>query len=256
MTEKTEKHEKLHFDKCMILGTEFAVSTVKDAASLIIAERGALSGEYICFSNVHTTVTAHDKEKYRAVLNGSALTFPDGAPIAGLMRKSGFKAERVAGPDFMAEVFKKSAEAGLSHFFYGSSEKTLKALRERLTGSYPGIKIAGMYSPPYRKLTEEEDRAATEMIKASGAEFIWIGLGAPKQEKWMAKHKGCFEGVMFGVGAGFDFHAGTVKRAPQIWQKLGLEWLYRLFSDPKRLFKRYLVTNTRFIIYTRGMRRG
>ena len=109
-----------------------------------------------------------------------------------------------------------------------------------------------MYSPPFRKLTEEEDAEITDMIRSSGAELIWVGLGAPKQERWMAAHKGLFDGVMLGVGAGFDFHAGTVKRAPKAWQKLGLEWLYRLMSDPKRLFRRYLVTNTKFILYTLG----
>ncbi|HAG69314.1 MAG TPA: glycosyltransferase [Lachnospiraceae bacterium] len=199
---------------------------------------------------------AHDDALYRQVLNSSALTFPDGAPVARLMRKRGFETERVAGPDFMEEVFKLTARDGrLSHFFYGSSEKTLALLKERLNSRFPGIRIAGMYSPPFRELTKEEDEAVTERIKSSGAELIWIGLGAPKQEKWMFKHKGAFCGVMLGVGAGFDFHAGTVKRAPLSWQRLGLEWLYRLISDPRRLFKRYLVTNTKFILYTAGMGR-
>ena len=234
-----------------VLGVEFAASTTEEAVRLTAAHIKDLSGGYICFSNVHTTVMACDDEGYRDILNGSALTFPDGAPVARLLRKQGLGAERVAGPDFMGEMFDHSRnDCGLSHFFYGSREDTLSKLKERLTDRYPGLRIAGMYSPPFRKLTEEEDINITEMIRSSGAELIWVGLGAPRQERWMAEHKGLFDGVMLGVGAGFDFHAGTVKRAPESWQKLGFEWLYRLLSDPKRLFGRYLVTNTKFILYT------
>ena len=113
------------------------------------------------------------------------------------------------------------------------------------------MNIVGMYSPPFRELTEEEDAAAVKMINDSGADLVWIGLGAPKQEKWMAAHKGKINGVMLGVGAGFDFHAGTIDRAPKLIQGIGLEWLYRLFQNPRRLFKRYLVTNTKFILYSK-----
>lgn len=243
--------------KTNILGTEFAVFSREGAAKAVYEGRKALSGEYICFANVHVTVTAHDDPSYQKILNGSAYTFADGAPIARLMRKQGFSgAERVAGPDFITDLIGLCCEAGYSHFFYGSSEEVLSLLYSNLTKRFPGIKIAGTYSPPYRELTPEEDREIIEKIESSGADFIWVGLGAPKQEKWMALHRGIFSGVMLGVGAGFDFHAGTVKRAPKTWQRLGLEWLYRLLSDPKRLFKRYFVTNTKFLWYTRGLRRG
>ena len=251
--------ENLHINKCNIIGTDFcAPAGVSEAAALIVAERKALAGQYICFSNVPTTVMAHDDEAYRHILNEAAFTFPDGAPIAKLIRKKGVsQAKRVAGPDCMAELFRLSQEnRELTHFFYGSSEKTLSLLKEKLLERYPQIRIVGMYAPPFRELTEAEDLTVTEKINASGAQFIWVGLGAPKQEKWMAAHAGRFAGVMLGVGAGFDFHAGTVKRAPRSMQRLGLEWLYRLFMDPKRLFKRYLVTNTKFILYTKGMRQG
>ena len=249
----SEKPGDIKLNTAKALGVEFAASTTEEAVRLTTSHIKDLSGGYICFSNVHTTVMACDNEEYRDILNGSVLTFPDGAPVARLLRKQGLKAERVAGPDFMGEMFELSRnDCGLSHFFYGSREETLSKLKERLTERYPGIRIAGMYSPPFRKLTEEEDAEITDMIRSSGAELIWVGLGAPKQERWMAAHKGLFDGVMLGVGAGFDFHAGTVKRAPKAWQKLGLEWLYRLMSDPKRLFRRYLVTNTKFILYTLG----
>ena len=215
-----------------------------------------LRGKYVCFSNVHTTVMASDDKEYRDILNGSAYTFPDGNPIANKIAMGGYpEAERVAGPDFMEEVFRLSMESGEKHFFYGSSEKTIEALKTKLKERFPYMNIVGMYSPPFRELTEEEDAAAVKMINDSGADLVWIGLGAPKQEKWMAAHKDKINGVMLGVGAGFDFHAGTVDRAPKLIQGIGLEWLYRLFQNPRRLFKRYLVTNTKFILYSRFKRK-
>ena len=149
----------------------------------------------------------------------------------------------------MEHMFRDTQDGRLSHFFYGASQETLDALKDNLLKKYPGIDIRGMYSPPFRALSEEEDRADVNLINGSGADIIWIGLGAPKQEKWMNAHKGEIGGVMMGVGAGFDFHAGTIKRAPKWIQKIGLEWLFRLFQDPGRLFKRYFVTNGKFIWY-------
>ena len=242
--------------KCPVLGVEYTTTNLTDAASYLLNHSKELSGKYVCFSNVHTTVMAADDKEYRTILNDSAATFPDGKPVADKIMAHGYgEAERVAGPDLMAELFRRSEGTGLKHFFYGSTEITLDALRKNLTEKYPYMNIAGMYSPPFRDLTEEEDAEITDLINASGADFVWIGLGAPKQEKWMASHEGRINGVMLGVGAGFDFHAGTVKRAPHILQNLGLEWLYRLFQNPKRLIKRYFITNTKFILYT-AFRKG
>lgn len=147
----------------------------------------------------------------------------------------------------MGEVFKTSAKKGYRHYFYGSKEETLEKLYQKLNENYPGIQIAGMYSPPFRPLTEEEDKAVIERINETKPDFVWVGLGAPKQERWMAAHQGEINGLMIGVGAGFDYYAENIKRAPMWMQKSNLEWLYRLIQDPKRLFKRYLVTNTKFI---------
>ena len=150
----------------------------------------------------------------------------------------------------MEQMFIRGREGnGLSHFFYGSSQETLDVLREILQKKYPGLKIAGMYSPPFRPLTEEEDEAVIEMINESNADIIWVGLGAPKQENWMYEHQDKVKGLMFGVGAGFDYHAGKLKRAPRWMQRMSLEWLMRLLQDPRRLWKRYLVTNIKFIWY-------
>ena len=154
---------------------------------------------------------------------------------------------RTTGPSQMGEIFAVSAAMKYRHYFYGGSEETIRILREKLEKNYPGIQIAGMYSPPFRPLTEEEDAEAIARINDTEADFVWVGLGAPKQEKWMAEHQGKVKGLMIGVGAGFDYFAGNIKRAPQWMQKANLEWLYRLLQDPKRLFKRYFVTNIEFI---------
>ena len=162
--------------------------------------------------------------------------------------------QRTTGPDFMEQIFRISAEKGYRHYFYGSTQQTLDSLFASLQKKYPGIQIAGMYSPPFRPLTAEEDEMVVRQIMASNPDFIWVGLGAPKQEIWMADHKGKVNALMVGVGAGFDYFVGNIQRAPQWMQKCNLEWLYRLIQDPKRLFKRYLHTNPAFIwhAYIRG----
>ena len=237
-------------EHCDLFGIHYAVARTEEAVLHVIRHIHELSGEYICFSNVHTSVMGKENQDYRRVLNGAAFTFPDGNPIAQFQQKMGHElSERVAGPDFMEHMFRNTADGQLSHFFYGASQETLDALKVNLEKKYPGIVIKGMYSPPFRPLSEEEDKADIEMINAAGADIVWIGLGAPKQEKWMQAHKGLIHGVMMGVGAGFDFHAGTIKRAPKWIQNFGLEWLYRLFQDPGRLVKRYVVTNGKYMYY-------
>lgn len=233
-----------------LFGVNYAVTRPEEAVYYVMRNEANLRGEYICFSNVHTLVMAREDANYRRVLNSAAFTFADGKPIAMLQQKRiDTESRRVAGPDFMDHMFKNTQDGKLSHFFYGSTPETLDALKLKLESKYPGIIIKGMYSPPFRELSTEEDIIDVDTINSSGADIIWIGLGAPKQEKWMNMHKGKINGIMMGVGAGFDFHAGTIKRAPKWMQKIGLEWLYRLSQDPERLFKRYLVTNTKFIWY-------
>lgn len=231
---------------CKILGTDILVTNMDHTVHLIESEIGQLKGEYICVGNVHTTVMAHDDPHYHRVQSEAAFVLPDGKPLSVYSRKHGFpEAERVTGPDLMLALFAR--DNGLKHYFYGSTEKTLAMLEEKLRGTYPDIQIVGMEAPPFRELTKEEDEEAVRRINASGADVIWVGLGAPKQENWMHAHKEKVGGVMIGVGAGFDYHAGNIKRAPVWMQRLSLEWLYRLLQDPKRLFKRYLVTNTRYL---------
>ncbi len=233
-----------------VLGVHYPVTNLSEAVAMVSHSLEQLAGKYICFSNVHTTMMAQDDPEYLQILNQSAYTFPDGTPIAKTQRKAGYEeAQRVAGPDFMEEMFLQTVGREKKHFFYGSTQETLDALKQNLKKYYLDLQIAGMYSPPFRDLTKEEDADIVRMIRDADADYIWIGLGAPKQEKWMAAHQNLFRGVMLGVGAGFDFHARTVQRAPKWIQTIGLEWFYRLLQDPKRLWKRYFVTNMKFLWY-------
>lgn len=231
---------------CNILGTDIAVTNMAETVSCLEHDIDALRGKYICVANVHTTVMAHDDAAYRQVQRESAFSLPDGKPLSVYSKKHGFpEAERVTGPDLMGELFAR--DNGLRHYFYGGTPETLEILSKTLTEKYPHLVIAGMVSPPFRALTPEEDAAEIRKINDARADIIWVGLGAPKQENWMYQHKGQTCGVMIGVGAGFDYHAGTIKRAPMWMQKASLEWLYRLLQEPKRLFGRYLKTNFRFL---------
>ena len=246
------------FPVCDILGVHVCVTSIPEVAALLKEQIEELRGKYLCVSNVHTTVMAYENPDYMAVQNGAAYVLPDGKPLSVVSRKRGFyKAQRVAGPDLMGELFRDAEQNGsaLKHYFYGGSPETIAALETRLKENYPHLKTVGFVSPPFRSLTEEEDEEAVRLMNESGADILWVGLGAPKQENWMNAHEGRVHAVMLGVGAGFDFHAGTVKRAPKWMQKCSLEWLYRLCQEPGRLFKRYLKTNLKFIRLVRAENR-
>lgn len=236
---------------CEIMGVRIAVTDMETTVRRIEEHLDDWRGEYICVANVHTTVTAHDDPSYRAVQNGAVMALPDGGPLSQYSRRKGFaQAARVTGPDLMKEMLRESAQKHYRHYFYGSTQETLDILREKITRNYPGAVIAGMASPPFRPLTEEEDAAAVAAINEAHPDFVWVGLGAPKQERWMAAHQGRVHALMLGVGAAFDYEAGNIRRAPRWMQRCNLEWLYRLLQDPKRLFKRYFVTNTKFLWWT------
>lgn len=237
-------------ERTNIFGVNYCIAKTEEAVHHVLEHLEELRGQYICFSNVHTTVMAKEDHSYAEILNCASMVFPDGAPIAKIQSKRGFDfVERVAGPDFMENMFIDTMDGKVSHYFYGSTEKTLSHLRDQLQLKYPGLIIKGMYSPPFRQLTDEEDAEDVRRINESGADIVWVGLGAPKQEKWMNAHQGKVNAVMMGVGAGFDFHAGTIQRAPRWMRKIGMEWLYRLVKDPVRLFSRYIVTNIKFVLY-------
>ncbi|HAT4174598.1 WecB/TagA/CpsF family glycosyltransferase [Clostridium perfringens] len=250
MKDKNSSNKKIEFklETCNILGVNINVTNMKSTVSYITENLDSLKGDYICVSNVHTTVMAYEDKKYMKIQNSAAMALPDGKPLSIVSKKRGYKeAERVTGPDLMEQIFKISKENNYKHYFYGSTEETLELLKKNLNNKYPEINIVGVYSPPFRKLTDQEIFEIEKKINDSNADFVWVGLGAPKQEIWMYENRNKINSLMIGVGAGFDYHAGNIKRAPIIMRNLSLEWLYRLMQDPKRLFKRYFFTNIKFI---------
>lgn len=235
-------------ERCTILNTNINVTNMDEVIQTLESSLEERRGDYICVANVHTTVMAFRNEKYQKIQNNSWLTLPDGKPLSIVSQKRGFTgAQRVSGPDFMEKVFEISQQKNYRHFFYGSTNKTLKMLKENIEKKYSYLNIVGMYSPPFRPLTEEEDQQIITMINETKPDLVWVGLGAPKQEIWMAEHKNRIRAIMIGVGAAFDFEAGMIKRAPKWMQEMCLEWLYRILQDPKRLIPRYVSTNVAFL---------
>jgi len=212
-----------------------------------LAKKRESSCVVIC--NVHSVVTAMHEPQHSKALILADIVAPDGAPIAWMLRRLGYTDQkRINGPDLMWKYCTLAEKLNESIFLYGSEPETLELLQQRLKIAFPMLKIAGAYSPPFHELTQEEDDSVVQKINASGAGSVWVSLGCPKQELWMAQHRGKVNAVMIGVGAAFDYHARIITRAPIWMQEYGLEWLHRLNADPKRLWKRYLFTNSMFIV--------
>jgi N-acetylglucosaminyldiphosphoundecaprenol N-acetyl-beta-D-mannosaminyltransferase len=231
-----------------VFGSPIDVIGWQEAISRIAGWAAARESRYVCICNAHSVVTATSDAAFSVAVQQADMATPDGAPVAWLIRKQTGQAQhRINGPDLMWRYLAEGAGHGGPVFLYGGTEKTLQILRSRLTEAFPDLLIAGTYSPPFRSLTVEEDERVVEMINTSGASTVWVSLGCPKQEKWMAEHRGRIRAVMIGIGAAFDYHAGTLNRAPLWMQRKGLEWLHRLASEPGRLWKRYLATNSLFI---------
>jgi N-acetylglucosaminyldiphosphoundecaprenol N-acetyl-beta-D-mannosaminyltransferase len=221
----------------------------EDVISRMVSWAAQRQSRYVALCNVHSVVTASKNEAHNKVLAQADLVLPDGAPVAWALRREGFShQQRINGPDLTWRYLAVAERLGQSVFFYGSSESTLAKLRARIEKQFPKLRIAGMVPPPFRELTAEEDQAHVDLINRSGANVLFVGLGCPKQEAWMASHRGRIQAVMVGVGAAFDYHAGTIRRAPAWMQRLGMEWAYRLMSEPRRLLKRYASTNSVFIL--------
>lgn len=200
---------------------------------------------------VPAVISARENEAYAKMYEEASVAAIDGMPIVKMGLKKGFVCERCAAPDIMGLVFEESIKRNKTHYFYGGNdEDVLKKLRTNLERKYEGIRIVGMYSPPFRNLSDEEDKKICNEINRLRPDFIWVGIGAPKQEKWMQGHREKIQGaVMLGVGAGFNFFAGTLKKAPAWMENASLEWLYRLVKEPKRLWKRYILGGIKFLYY-------
>jgi len=243
------KVDKNKIPVCNILGVDIAAIDMDWLVDFTQKNIKNLSGNYMCVSNVHTTVMAYENKYYCDIQNGGIMAIPDGGPLSSVGRSRGYnQMARTTGPDYLREILRISKENEYKHYFFGSTQDTLKKLRMKISQEFPGVQITGMYSPPFRSLTHEENLQIVDIINRSAPDFIWVGLGAPKQEQWMAQHQGKVSGFMVGVGAAFDYLAGNINRAPLWMQKNNLEWLYRLIQDPVRLFSRYVVTNSKFVL--------
>ena len=234
-----------------VLGAPIDVLSPAEAVARIAAWALRRESRVVCMCNVHSVVTASKDPEFMRVIEAADMAAPDGAPVAWMLRRLGAAAQtRVAGPELMLQYCAHAAACGESLFLYGGTEATLRRLQSRLCQRWPALQIAGALAPPFRILTAAEDDAIVETINASGAATVWVGLGCPKQELWMAAHRTRVQAVMIGVGAAFDFHAGTRPRAPEWMRKRGLEWLFRLATEPRRLGRRYAVTNLAFMYGT------
>jgi N-acetylglucosaminyldiphosphoundecaprenol N-acetyl-beta-D-mannosaminyltransferase len=205
---------------------------------------------YVCVCNVHTVMAAREDPRLHAALQGSSLNVPDGQPLVWAVNALGYPlASRVYGPELMSRACARAAASGQQFYLYGGrNQGALVQLALNLRQRHPGIKIVGGYSPPHRPLSEEEQDAIVEEINHSRADVVWVGIGVPKQEKWMAQMRPRLHApVLIGVGAAFDFHAGLVPQAPNWLQEAGLEWAYRLAHEPRRLWRRYMRYNPRFV---------
>ena len=232
-----------------VIGVPIDVLGWDDAVARIAAWAGQRVSRVVCICNVHSVVTARQDPAFALALAQADLATPDGAPVAWMLRRLGHARQaRINGPDLMWRCCADAAARGTSVYLYGGTVEVSARLQQRLRAAFPALRIAGVASPPFRELSADEDAAAVAAINASGAGVVWVSLGCPKQELWMHAHRGRVHAVMVGVGAAFDYHAGTTPRAPRWMQQAGLEWLHRLASEPRRLGRRYLVTNTLFIV--------
>ncbi len=232
-----------------VLGAFVDALTWDEVLARISAWAAARESRYVCLCNAHMVVTTRQDNDFLRVVNEADMATPDGMPVAWMLRRLGFHGQqRISGANVMWRYFELAEARSQAVYFYGSTEATLTLLSAKLREAFPRLRIAGTHSPPFRALTAEEDAADVARINESGAGAVFVGLGCPKQETWMAAHRGRIRAVMFGVGAAFEFHAGVINRAPLWMQRYGLEWLHRLWSEPGRLWKRYLVTNTLFIL--------
>lgn len=219
-------------------------SAIEKIAELV---RGG-DGGYVCFSTVHMVMESHDNPEYAAKVNGADFIITDGMPLVWMQKLQGRRdAARVRANDLMILLCEYAAKNNLSVGFYGGKQEVIDAIKERARKELPRLQIAYAFSPPFRQLTGEEDAAVTAEINRAQPDILFMGLGCPKQENWMAAHRDKVKAVMLGVGASFDFYAGNVKESPEWLGKLGLEWLYRLTQEPKRLWRRYLILNPRFM---------
>lgn len=235
--------------KFCILGVNISAIDMDDTCSLIEEAVSKRQKKYICTCPAGTIMECKRDKRVLESVNSADLAVPDGMAVVWLGKLRGHRQiGRVYGPDLMQKICGISAEKGYRNYLYGSSPDVLDKIRERLGKKYPGLVISGVFSPPFRKLSKDEDDRAVADINRSNSDIVWVGLGSPKQDLWMHEHRDRINAsVMIGVGAAFDFLSGTKNQAPKWVQRAGMEWSFRLATEPKRLWRRYIIGNTMFL---------
>lgn len=236
-------------ERAIVLGLSISPITIDDAIQTIerwITDRAM---NYVCITGAHGVIESQSDQMLRAIHNRAGMVTPDGMPVVWMCRALGFKrTKRVYGPDLMRFLTAVSAEKGYRQFYYGGNEGVANRLARTLQAKHPGLQVAGTHTPPFRALTHEEDEAIIKKINAACPDIVWVGLSTPKQEYWMANHVGRLDApVIIGVGAAFDFLADVKQQAPVWMQRSGLEWFYRLITEPRRLWRRYLTIVPKFL---------
>lgn len=238
------------YPRADVLGVPLSALTMDEALAAIDGWISGAQRQYICTIDVHALVESQLASDVQAIYRSAALAAPDGMPLVWLLRRNGYRsADRICGPDLMPALFRLSEQRGYRHFLYGSSEDTLLRLRQELSRNFPGARVVGHYAPPFRPLTRDEEQEINTRLNAADPDIVWVGLGAPKQDRWMAAHRGALNApVLIGVGGAFEMMAGKVKRAPRILRRTGCEWMFRLAQEPRRLSGRYFRSNLQFVM--------
>jgi N-acetylglucosaminyldiphosphoundecaprenol N-acetyl-beta-D-mannosaminyltransferase len=231
-----------------IVGVPVSAINMTEAVDHLASWIGKPQSQYVCVADVHSVMVARANPAHMTSMRGAAMITPDGMPLVWVGRLLGRPMSRVCGPDLLSAVCAASETRGWRHYFYGGAPGVVDKLRAELNAKYPKLKVAGSHTPPFRRLSAEEDATVVNAIADAKPDVVWVGLGCPKQEQWMADHVERLTGVtLIGIGAAFDFHTGRIERAPLWMQRNGLEWLFRLISEPRRLWRRYLVLAPQFI---------
>ncbi len=236
-------------ERVNVLGVGVSAINMPMALEIIAGWIARREPRYVCVTGVHGVMESQRDEDLRRIHNRAGIVAPDGMPLVWLSRLRGFRhVERVYGPDLMLAVCEYSVSRGYRHFFYGGVEGVADRLAAALQKRFPGLQVVGTYSPPFRPLTPEEDEQVVGIINAGDPDIVWVGLSTPKQERWMVEHRDRLRApVLIGVGAAFDFLSGRKPQAPRWMQRSGLEWLFRLLTEPRRLWRRYLINNPLFV---------
>lgn len=237
-----------------VLGVGVSTLTLERARDLVVGVRGKLRVGYVCVTGVHGVGEARADPSFRQILNRSWLTTPDGMPLVWLGPRG---VTRVYGPDLLLAVCDAGRAVGLTHYFYGGSPGVAEELKARLSARFPGLAVVGTYTPPFRPLSSDEAAALRADLARTRPDVVWVGLSTPKQERFMAEYAPQFDaGVLIGVGAAFDFHSGRARQAPRWMQRSGLEWFFRLCTEPRRLAARYVIGNTLFLLRLLAQKTG